>query len=150
MDERLRAFIDHNPNAAMITLRRDGTPHMARIEVAVVDGRLWSAGAPTLVRTRNLRRDPRGSLFVFAPPPDPRWVGLETEVTILDGPDAPYLLARLMRVRHRGSAPEGMILGHDSVLGHDRLYSSSEYVERVRAEQGLIYEFGIRRMYGNY
>jgi hypothetical protein len=88
MDERLKTFIDRNPDAAVITLRRDGSAHMARIEVAVVDGRLWSSGSPASVRTRNLQRDPRCSLFVFGPHPD--WAGLETEVTMLDGPDAAY------------------------------------------------------------
>jgi hypothetical protein len=71
MDERIRNFIGSNPDAAMVTLRSDGTAHRARIEVAVVDGTIWSSGAPALVRTRNLRRDPRCSLYVFASPPDP-------------------------------------------------------------------------------
>lgn len=148
MDEQLRTFIDHYPDAAMITLRRDGSAHMARIEVAVVDGRVWSSGGPNLVRTKNLRRDPRCSLFVFGP--HPHWVGLETEVMLLDGPDSPYLHIRLMRARHKRSAPDGKILGHDDKLGHDREYSEDEYVEHIRAEQRLIYDFDIRRAYGNY
>jgi hypothetical protein len=106
MDERLSAFIDAHPDAAMTTLRKDGAVHVARIEIAIVDGRLWSSGAPELARTRNLRRDARCTLFVFAPPPDPRWIGLETEVTLLDGPEAPQLHVRLMRKRHAASTPE--------------------------------------------
>jgi hypothetical protein len=148
MDERLMTFIDRNPDAAMVTLRKDGTAHMARIEVAVVDGRLWSSGSPGLVRTRHLRHDRRCSLFVFGP--HPHWIGLETKVTMLDGPDAPHHHVRLMRVRHKDSAPEGKILGHDDQLGCDRPYSKDEYLEHIRAEQRLIYEFDIQRMYGNF
>jgi hypothetical protein len=148
LDERLETFIEAHPDAAMVTLRQDGSPHLARIEVAVVEGRLWSSGSPTLVRTRNLRRDPRCSLFVFGPHPD--WVGLDTEVDLLDGPDAPQLHVRLMRARHQDSAPAGMILGHDDALGHDRPYAEDEYLEHVRAEQRLIFQFNIRRVYGNY
>src|SRR3954452_4362687 len=148
MDERLRAFVDQPPDAAMITLCKDGSAHMARIEVTVVDGRLWSSGARTLVRTRNLRRDPRCSLFVFGE--HPHWVGLETDVTLLDGPDAPDQHLRLMRVKHAGQAPAGTVLGHDPELGRDRPYPEAEYVEHIRAEQRLIYEFAVKRTYGNY
>jgi hypothetical protein len=148
MNERIGNFIDANPDAAMITLRDDGTSCMARIEVARVDGRIWSSGSPTLVRTRNLRRDRRCSLFVFGP--HPVWLGLETEVTILDGPDSPAHHVRLMRARHKDAAPAGMILGHDDALGQDRAYSEDEYLEHVRAEQRLIYEFKVLRAYGNY
>lgn len=95
MDDRLRAFIERHPDAAMITYRSDGTAHMARIELGVVDGRIQSSGAPSLVRDRHVRRDPHCSLFVFGPHPD--WVGLETEVTVLDGDDAPERLVALMQ-----------------------------------------------------
>lgn len=148
MEERLKTFIDRNPDAAMVTLRKDGTAHMARIEVAVVDGRLWSSGSPALLRTRHLRRDPRCSLFVFGP--HPNWVGLETEVTMLDGPDAPDRHVRLMRERHKDSTPAGKIIAHDDQLGHDRAYSHDEYIERIRAEKRLIYEFDVQRVYGLY
>ena len=45
MDDRLRAFIERHPDAAMITYRPDGTAHMARIELGVVDGRIQSSGS---------------------------------------------------------------------------------------------------------
>jgi hypothetical protein len=148
MDEQLKAFIESNQDAAMVTLREDGTAHMARIEVTVIDGRLWSSGGATLVRTRNLRRDPRCSLFVFAP--HPHWVGLETTVTMLDGPDAPDLHVHLMREKHKDIAREGMILAYDYELERDRPYTEDEYLEHVRARQRLIYEFNIHRAYGYY
>jgi Pyridoxamine 5'-phosphate oxidase len=147
LDPRIIAFAASHPDACMTTLRRDGSAHVARIEIAVVDGHIWSTGSPSLVRTRNLRRDPRCSLFVFGP--HPVWIGLETEVRILDG-DVSESLVRLMRARHREAAPPGKVLAHDEELGRDRLYDEDEYVELVRTDAILIYQFEVRRSYGNY
>jgi len=44
MDERVRAFLERNHAAAMITLRKNGTPHVARVGVGLIDGELWSSG----------------------------------------------------------------------------------------------------------
>ena len=148
MEEKLAQFVQGNPDAAMITHRADGSSHMARIELGLVDGRLWATGSDKLIRTRNLRRDPRGSLFVFGP--YPQWAGLETTVTILDGADVAPLLASLMRARHPGKAPEGMVFAHDDLQGRDRVFSAQEYTERVVADGRLIYEFAILRAYGKY
>lgn len=148
MEETLARFVHGNPDAAMVTHREDGTSHLARIELGLVDGRLWGTGSAKLVRTRNLRRDPRSSLFVFGP--YPHWAGLETTVTIIEGPEVAPLLISLMRARHPGKAPEGTVFAHDDLLGGDRAYSEEEYTERVIADQRLIYEFAILRAYGNY
>lgn len=139
-------FVTTHPDAAMITLRDNGTPHMARIEICVVDGRLRATGAPTLVRTRNLRRDPRCSLFVFGP--HPLWLGLETEATIVEGEVGDDLI-RLLRARH-GIDPGGTVLAHDDELGHDRPYTESEYLAHARATELLVYDFGVLKAYGNY
>ncbi len=148
MDDRLQTFIVRTPDAAMITYRLDGTAHMARIELAVVDGRIESSGAPSLVRDRHVRRDPRCSLFVFGP--HPNWLGLETEVTVVDGDDAPGRLVALMQARHGDEMPEGMVLGHDEALGHDRPYTVDEYIQSVREQHRSVYEFEVKRAYGNY
>jgi hypothetical protein len=71
-------------------------------------------------------------------------------VTILDGSDAPSLHLRLMRATHAVSAPAGMVMGHDDELGHDRAWPVDEYLEHVRSERRLIYEFSIERIYGNF
>ena len=144
MDERVAAFIDQNSSAAMVTLRADGTPHSARVGVAVVDDKIWSSGTQTRLRTRHLRRDPRSSLFVFDTSPDPKWLGLETEVTILEGPDVPELSFRLMRKMQKDRAPEGMVGWFSGML------TKEEFLETMREEQRLIYEFHIKRAYGYY
>src|SRR3954465_7918265 len=96
LGEREREFLDANHSAAMITLGGDGVPKVARVGVALVDGRLWSSGTQDRVRTARLRRDPRCTLFVSDA--GWAWLALETEVRILDGPDAPDLNLRLFRV----------------------------------------------------
>jgi len=104
--------------------------------------RLWSSGVPERVRTRHLRRDPRSTLFVFDTSPQRRWLGLETTVTILDGPDAPELSRRLFQEMQKGMAPEGKLFW----AGSEK--TPEELVEIMRQERRLIYEFEIHRAYG--
>src|SRR2546421_2739054 len=144
MDERVAAFIEENPSAGMATLRADGTPHTARIGVAVVDGKIWSSATQTRVRTKHLRRDPRSNLFVFDTSPTSKWLGLETEVTILEGPDVPELSFRLMRRMQKERAPEGKVGWFGGML------TKEEFMATMIEEQRLIYEFHVKRAYGYY
>ena len=104
MDERVRVFLELHHAAVMATLRRDGMPHVARIAVGLVDGRLWSSGTRTRVRTRHLRRDPRATLCVLDERNRYAWLGLETRVMVHDGPCARRRAERRIRVS-RGDGP---------------------------------------------
>lgn len=81
------AFLQGHRQAAMVTVGEDGYPKLARVGLALVDGKLWSSGTQDRVRTARLRRDPRCTLFVFDP--GFLWLALETTVTILEGPAVP-------------------------------------------------------------
>ena len=133
MDDRVRAFLEQHHSAIMATLNRQGTPHLVRIGVGLVDGRLWSSATQTRLRTRHLRRDPRSTLCVLDNSNPQHWVSLECKVTILDGPDAVEQNLALYRV----------IAGRDP----DDL---DEYREAMVRDQRLIYEFEIDRAYGQY
>ena len=98
-----RAFLERNRSAAMIALRRDGTPHAVRVGIALVNGQIWSSGTQARLRTRLLRRDPRCTLFVFES--GYGFLTLEGSVTILDGPDVPDLSVRLFRAMQAGMRP---------------------------------------------
>src|SRR4029450_3610972 len=102
MDDRVREYLERNHAAAMITLHPDGRPHVARVGVALVDGRLWSSGIPSRVRTGHVRRDPRATVFVFEQGRSYTWLGLEANAAILDGPDAPERSLRLFKVMQEG------------------------------------------------
>ena len=93
VDEFLR---EHNV-AAMITVGTDGRPKVAKMEPAVVDGRLLSVGHRHKVRTRRLRRDPRATLHYDAP--GPTWLAVEATVEILDTPTTPDEIVGFMRAR---------------------------------------------------
>jgi PPOX class probable F420-dependent enzyme len=148
LDARATAFIEENQAAAMTTLRADGTPHSVRVGVAVMDGKVWSSGTQTRLRTKHLRRDPRSTLFVFpAKPDDYRWLALECTVAILDGPDAPELNLRLIRAfqsRLPAPPPEGQ------VQWFGRNLTIEEFLQQMVEEQRLIYEFTVNRAYGMY
>jgi PPOX class probable F420-dependent enzyme len=132
IDERVLRFLQDHHAAVMVTLRADGTPHVARIGVGLVDGRLWSSGTRTRVRTGHLRRDPRATLCVLDPRDPQAWLGLETHVTIHDGDDA--VERNLALYRALAGEPDDL----------------AEYRAAMVTEQRLVYEFEILRAYGQY
>jgi hypothetical protein len=138
LTERDVAFLEDHRAAAMITVGRDGLARTARVGVALVDGKLWSSGTRDRVRTRRLRRDPRCSLFVFDP--GFAWLTLETEVTILDGPEAPQQNLRLFR--HMQSRPTGPLSWFDGEL------DEGAFLRTMVIEGRLIYQFEVQRSYG--
>ena len=140
LSEQQRAFIAGHSSAAMITLGPDGTPHVVRVGVALVDGKLWSSGTRSRVRTKHLRRDPRSTLFIFDE--GWSWLSLESIVTILDGPEAPELHVRLMRTMQKrpGDSPTISWFGGEKTI--------DEFLATMVAEGRLIYEFDVQRAYG--
>jgi hypothetical protein len=139
-----RAFLEQNHSAAMITFRRDGTAHAVRVGIVLVDGKLWSSGTQTRLRTRLLRRDPRCTLFVFES--GFGFLTLEGRVTIRDGPDAPELSLRLFRAMQAGMTP-GPAPGN--VIWYGKELTPEQFVEAMVQERRLIYEFDVARAYGS-
>jgi PPOX class probable F420-dependent enzyme len=138
LSERHAAFLEHHHAAAMITVGPDGLPRAVRVGIALVDGKLWSSGTQSRVRTERLRRDPRCVLFVF----DPGWssLTLESTVTILEGPDVPAQTVRLFRVMQ--SRPSGPLSWFGGELEEEA------FREEMVREKRLIYEFEVGRSYG--
>lgn len=131
MEDKVKAFLDEHHGAIQATTRDDGSPHVARIGVGLVEGKLWSSATKDRLRTRHLRRDPRCSLLVLGKDPW-HWLGLDCKVNILDGDNAPHLNLALYRV----------LAGEPDDVG--------EYLEAMVAEKRLIYEFDIVKAYGQY
>jgi hypothetical protein len=145
LTERELAFLEQHHSAAMVTLRHDGSPHAVRVGAALVDGKVWSSGTASRVRTRHLRRDPRSTLFVS----DRAFGGLalDSTVTILEGPDAPRMSLRLFQEMQRGLDP-GPSPGHLLWEGKER--SHDDFLRIMVEEQRLIYQFEVIRAYGMY
>jgi PPOX class probable F420-dependent enzyme len=145
LSERERAFLAEHRSAAMATVREDGSPHMVRVGVAVVDGRIWSSGTSNRVRTRNLRRDPRATLLVF----DGQWRGLslDSTVTILEGPDVPENSFRLFETMQQGMEPG---LGPGMIFWEGTERTREDFLRIMVEEQRLIYQFEVVRFYGLY
>jgi PPOX class probable F420-dependent enzyme len=132
MEQRVKDFLERYHSAVMTTLKKDGTPHVARVGVGLVDGELWSSGTQDRVRTNHLRRDPRSTLFVWDPQGPQHWMGLETRVDILDGPDAPEQNLKLYRAL--AGEPDDV----------------EEYLRAMVAEKRLIFRFDVERAYGQF
>jgi PPOX class probable F420-dependent enzyme len=148
LEERALAFLEANPAAAMITVRRDGSAHAVRVGVAVVDGKIWSSGTQTRVRTKHLRRDPRATLFVYpAVPDDYRALALECTVSILEGQDAPDLHIRMFeQMQSKLTNPPRP--GYLQWFGQEK--TLEEFRRAMADEQRVMYEFTVQRAYGLY
>jgi len=142
--ERELAFLEQQHGAAMVTLRADGSPHVVRVGVALVDGKVWVSGTARRVRTGHLRRDPRASLLVF----DTKGyggLGLDATVALLEGPDVPEMSVRLFQEMQRRLDP-GPAPG--TLLWEGRERSHEEFRQIMVEEQRLIYQFEVIRTYG--
>lgn len=59
-------FIREHPTSVLATHRRDGAPQMSYVTAGVDgDGRVVVSTRETAMKTKNLRRDPRASLFAM-------------------------------------------------------------------------------------
>jgi PPOX class probable F420-dependent enzyme len=140
LSEKERSFLDKHHAAAMITLRNDGTPHAVRVGVALVDGNIWSSGVPGRVRTAHLRRDPRATLLVFEQ--GFGYLSVEARVKILDGADGAEQNLRLFEVMQAGRSDPRVLMWNGKPLAIDA------FLQAMRVEQRLIYQFEPVRTYG--
>jgi PPOX class probable F420-dependent enzyme len=132
MDERVREFLTAHHETIMTTVRKDGTPHVARVIIGLVDGKLWSSGTADRVRTKHLRSNPKAALCVLDDQDRYTWMGLETEVDILDGPERVEQNLALYRA----------LAGEPTDL--------EEYKSAMESEGRLIYQFNIVKAYGQF
>lgn len=133
MDDKVRKFLENHSDAVMTTIRKSGAPHVARISVGLVDGKLWSSGTRTRVRTKHVRRDPRAALMVMGGTRW-EWLGLETEVEVIDDGDGTIAENLALYRVIAGKAPDDM----------------ADYERGMRDEQRLVYQFNITRAYGQF
>ncbi len=138
------AYLENNHSAAMITLRGDGMPHVARVGVVLVDGKLWSSGTQSRVRTRHVRRDPRSTLFVY----DQQYgyLAIESTVRLIEGPDVPEQSVRLFRTMQAGMPN----IERGTLMWYGRELTAEQFRQTMIDEQRLIYEFEPIRTYGGH
>jgi len=133
-------FIADHRAAAMITVDEHAVPKPVRIAYAIVDGKVWSSGTRTRVRTRRLRQDPRATLFIWDPVFD--FLSVHTTVTILDGPEAADLNLRYFRLLQ--GKPEGPL----TWMGKGE-FDDDGFRAQMVADQRLIYQFEPIAAFGN-
>lgn len=144
LDDAMVAFIAEHPHAAMVTVGSDGRPKAVKMEAALVEGHLESAGHADKVRTRRLRRDPRCTLY-FADA-EHRWLTLETDVEIVEGNEAPERLLRYFRVRDgRPTEP----LDYRSDRSHHHALDDSAFKQVMADEDAVLYRFRVTKSYGS-
>jgi PPOX class probable F420-dependent enzyme len=87
--DEARYYLKDHSHAVLSTVRRDGTPQMSPVAVALDDsGRAVISSRETAYKVKNLRRDPRAWLCVFPDAFYGRWVQLEGNVDVVSLPEA--------------------------------------------------------------
>ena len=98
-EDEVRDFIRANNRAVLATLRRDQQPQMSPVVVVVdEDGTLMVSSRETAMKTRNLRRSPRGWLCVMTNAFFGGWVQAEGRIEVESLPDAMEALVRYYRI----------------------------------------------------
>ncbi|MGA2872475.1 MAG: PPOX class F420-dependent oxidoreductase [Candidatus Dormibacteria bacterium] len=93
-----REFISQNHRAVLATRRRDGSPQLSPVVVAVgVGDELTVSSRETAVKTRNLRRDPRYDLVVFTEQFFGPWISIRGRAAVISLPNALPGLERYYR-----------------------------------------------------
>jgi len=83
------AFGRRNPRAVLATMKRDGTPQLSPVLVAVdSEDRLVVSTRETAMKTLNVRRDPRAWLCVLNDRFFGDWVQLSGDVEVVGLPEA--------------------------------------------------------------
>tara|TARA_Y100000590_G_scaffold311839_1_gene352401 strand:- start:175 stop:582 length:408 start_codon:yes stop_codon:yes gene_type:complete len=90
-------YVRDNSRAVLATRRRDGSPQMSPVTLAVVDDEIVMSTRETAIKTWNLRRDPISWLCVFPDKWLGRWVQLQCQTEIVSLPDALDLLVAYYR-----------------------------------------------------
>ena len=132
MDERIEKFLTDVHSCAMVTVRPNGTSHVARVNAGLVDGKLMSTGTPDRVRHKHLQKNPRATYFMF----DSKsrlWLGLEGTIKVHEGPGAPQLCLRGRQAT--GQAPKDQA-------------EIDAFLKDMAAQGRVVYELEIERAYG--
>ncbi|HJL98188.1 MAG: PPOX class F420-dependent oxidoreductase [Acidimicrobiales bacterium] len=90
-------YVRDNSRAVLATRRRDSSPQMSPVTLAVVDNEIIMSTRETAIKTWNLRRDPISWLCVFPDKWLGRWVQLQCRAEIVSLPDAMDLLVSYYR-----------------------------------------------------
>ncbi|MGC2190951.1 MAG: PPOX class F420-dependent oxidoreductase [Candidatus Dormiibacterota bacterium] len=84
-----REFVAQHHQAVLATRRRDGSPQMSPIAVAVnPQGQLTVSSRETAIKVRNLRRDPKYDLVVFTKNFFGPWIAIRGTVEVVSLPEA--------------------------------------------------------------
>lgn len=98
-------YVRNNDRAVILTTRKDGSPAMAPITLAVVDNQIIMSTRETAYKVGHLRRVPETSLCVFPEKWLGRWVQINCRASVISLPDAMETLVEYYRTL-RGEHPD--------------------------------------------
>ncbi|MEE2769393.1 MAG: PPOX class F420-dependent oxidoreductase [Actinomycetota bacterium] len=98
-------YVRGNNRAVLATKRRDGTPQMSPVTLAVLENQVVMSTRETAYKVANLRRDPRAWLCVFPDGWYGQWIQLGCTAQVASLPDAMGNLVEYYRTL-RGEHPD--------------------------------------------
>lgn len=131
LDEQAIKFLQNVHTGAIVTVRPNGSAHVARVTVGLVAGKVWSTGTQNRVRTKHVRTNPRATYFVFDQR-GRRWIAIEGRITLHEGPDAPKKCLEFQRAV--GRPPDDV----------------DAYLREMVEVQRIVFEMDVERVYGAY
>jgi PPOX class probable F420-dependent enzyme len=115
LDDRVKGLLDGRAFAVLATLNPDGTPQTSVIWVTRDGEVLIFSTLDQRRKAKNLRRDPRASVTVFAADDPYRTADIRGTVELVDDPDR-RLSVELTR-RHLGQDPPADPPGSQRLIG---------------------------------
>jgi PPOX class probable F420-dependent enzyme len=106
LDDAVKSLLDGRPFAVLATLNPDGTPQTSVIWVARDGDVLIFTTHDRRRKARNLRRDPRASVTVFAADDPYRSVDIGGSVELVDDPDRTLSIELTRRYLDQDAPPD--------------------------------------------
>jgi len=114
--EEMRAYLNETHVAHLVTLKRNGSPHVAPLWYQYDNGNLYMITGSSVLKTRNIRRDSRVAVAISTDQEPYRYVLLEGNAEI--GNSGVEQVTRSLCIRYRGQE-EGAKMAEELLSGED-------------------------------
>ena len=117
--EEMRAYLDETHVAHLVTLKRDGAPHIAPLWYQYDNGKLYMITGSSVLKTRNIKRDSRVAVAISTDQEPYKYVLLEGTAELSNS--GVEKITRSLCIRYRGQEAgakmaEELLSGRDTVV----------------------------------
>ncbi len=114
--EEMRAYLNETHVAHLVTLKRDGSPHIAPLWYQYDNGNLYMITGSSVLKTRNIRRDSRVAVAISTDQEPYKYVLLEGSAEVSNSGVEQF--TRSLCIRYRGQE-EGAKMAEELLSDED-------------------------------